>query len=222
MLAASFFDRDAQTVAKDLLGKVLRVRAGEVWLAARIIETEAYYREERGSHASLGRTPSREALFMPPGTIYMYYARGGDSLNFSCRGEGDAVLVKSAFPYFDAVSPEAETRPHLEANNPSRKGEVRPLRRLTRGQTLLCRALGLRVPDWDTKTFDRERFFVEDAGLEVSGVVTARRLGIPEGRDEHLMYRFLDLGFVAHATENPLTKRRFVQGQDYTVNTGCP
>ena len=64
----------------------------------RIIETEAYYINERGSHASLGFTEKRKALFMKPGTIYMYYARGGDSLNFSCLGDGNAVLVKSGFP----------------------------------------------------------------------------------------------------------------------------
>jgi len=212
-----FFDRDARRVAKDLLGKVIRRRHGEVWLSARIIETEAYYRREKGSHASLGRTKSREALFMPPGTIYMYYARGGDSLNVSCRGEGNAVLVKSAFPHFDETSPEQDSLPRLQANNPSASGEARPVARLTRGQTLLCRALDLRVPEWDRRVFDPQRFYIEDVGARPEGVVIARRLGIPPGRDEHLMYRFIDLGFVKHATENPLTKRRHVEGEDYRV-----
>ena len=79
----SFFERDPREVAPDLLGKVLRHRIDGCWLEARIIETEAYLLEERGSHASLGETPSRRALFMEAGTIYMYYARGGDSFNFS-------------------------------------------------------------------------------------------------------------------------------------------
>ncbi|WVM94031.1 DNA-3-methyladenine glycosylase [Halopseudomonas pachastrellae] len=55
-------------------GKVIRRRLNGQWLAARIIETEAYLLEERGSHASLGYTEARRALFMAPGTIYMYYA----------------------------------------------------------------------------------------------------------------------------------------------------
>ena len=50
-LPDGFFDRDAQTLAKGLLGKVIRHRVGEVWLSARIIETEAYYLAEKGSHA---------------------------------------------------------------------------------------------------------------------------------------------------------------------------
>ena len=70
----------------------------QFFFSARIIETEAYYINEKGSHASLGFTEKRRALFMPPGTIYMYYAHGGDSLNFSCQGDGNAVLIKSGYP----------------------------------------------------------------------------------------------------------------------------
>jgi len=94
-LPDSFFDRDAQTLAKALLGKVIRHRQGDLWLAARIIETEAYYLTDKGSHASLGHTEKRKALFLDGGHIYMYYARGGDSLNFSAHGPGNAVLIKS-------------------------------------------------------------------------------------------------------------------------------
>lgn len=106
MLKNKFFDRNPQKVARDLLGKVIRHRVNGQWLSARIIETEAYYKKEKGSHASLGFTEKRRALFMQAGTIYMYYARGGDSLNISCKGKGNAVLIKSAYPWFDEVSPE--------------------------------------------------------------------------------------------------------------------
>lgn len=98
-LPDGFFDRDAQTLAKDSLGKVIRHRAGDVWLSARIIETEAYYLAEKGSHASLGYTEKRKALFLDGGHIYMYYARGGDSLNFSAQGPGNAVLINTSMIY---------------------------------------------------------------------------------------------------------------------------
>ena len=45
-LPDTFFDRDAQLLARELLGKVIRHKVGDLWLAARIIETEAYYLEE--------------------------------------------------------------------------------------------------------------------------------------------------------------------------------
>src|SRR5687767_2567988 len=101
MLTADFFNDEPISVAKALLGKVIRTKYNDIWLSAMIIETEAYFHHEKGSHSSLGYTEKRKALFMPAGTIYMYYARGGDSLNISCQGEGNAVLIKSAFPYLE-------------------------------------------------------------------------------------------------------------------------
>src|SRR5690348_6382481 len=101
ILTQQFFNRDPQVVAQALLGKVLCHKYKGLWLCAEIIETEAYYIHDKGSHASLGYTDKRKALFMPAGTIYMYYARGGDSFNISCKGEGNAVLIKSGFPFGD-------------------------------------------------------------------------------------------------------------------------
>ena len=43
----SFFDRDAQIVAQELLGTVIRHCVDGLWLSARIIETEAYYVDEK-------------------------------------------------------------------------------------------------------------------------------------------------------------------------------
>ena len=63
-LPDSFFDRDAQVLARALLGKIIRHRHQGHWLAVRIIETEAYYLAEKGSHASLGYTEKRRALFL--------------------------------------------------------------------------------------------------------------------------------------------------------------
>jgi DNA-3-methyladenine glycosylase len=215
VLSARFFDRDPQTVAKDLIGKVLRHRIGSGWLSVQIVEVEAYYRREKGSHASLGRTQSREALFMPAGTIYMYYARGLASLNVSCRGPGNAVLLKAGRPSTDVTSP-PESLERMQRLNPGPHGR-RPLERLCAGQTLLCRALDLRVAEWNRRTFDPERFFIEDVGYVPRRLIQARRLGIPRGRDEHLLYRFIDLAFVRSATSNPLTKRGASLGSDFRL-----
>ena len=94
----TFFNRDAVCVAKELLGKVIYSKYNDLWLTAQIIETEAYYLNDKASHASLGFTEKRKALFMPTGTIYMYFSRGSDSLNISYHGEGNAVLIKSGYP----------------------------------------------------------------------------------------------------------------------------
>lgn len=216
-LPDSFFDRDARQVAAELLGKVIRHRVGELWLSARIIETEAYYLEDRGSHASLGYTEKRRALFLDGGHIYMYYARGGDSLNFSAHGAGNAVLIKSAFPWQDAVSGAAELA-QMQRNNPDRQGRPRPAEKLCAGQTLLCRALGLKVREWDGQRFDWQRLFVEDVGETPVQIIQTTRLGIPHGRDEHLPYRFVDASYARHCTRNPL-RRGQVAERDFQLIT---
>ncbi|MEO4047164.1 DNA-3-methyladenine glycosylase [Pseudomonas sp. CAU 1711] len=212
-LPDSFFDRDAQLLARALLGKVIRHCHRGHWLAARIIETEAYYLTDKGSHASLGYTDKRRALFLDGGHIYMYYARGGDSLNFSAQGPGNAVLIKSAAPWLDERCA-ADALPRMQANNPAASGEPRPPERLCAGQTLLCKALGLRVADWDGRRFDPQRLFVEDVGARPARIVQTTRLGIPAGRDEHLPYRFVDAAFARQCTRNPL-RRGQVEGRDY-------
>lgn len=214
-LPDSFFDRDAQVLAQALLGKVIRHRVGDLWLSARIIETEAYYFAEKGSHASLGYTEKRKALFLDGGHIYMYYARGGDSLNFSAQGPGNAVLIKSAYPWVDEVSGPASLAQML-LNNPDAQGRPRSTQKLCAGQTLLCKALGLKVPMWDAKRFDHELLLVEDTGPAPSHVIQTTRLGIPLGRDEHLMYRFVDVAYAQWCTRNPL-RRGQVEGRDYIL-----
>lgn len=210
-----FFDRDAQTLARALLGKIIRHRHAGHWLSARIIETEAYYLTDKGSHASLGYTEKRKALFLDGGHIYMYYARGGDSLNFSALGPGNAVLIKSAYPWQDPVSG-ADALAIMQRNNPRPDGSLRPPHRLCNGQTLLCRALALKVPDWDARCFDTGRLFVEDTGEKPSRIIQTTRLGIPKGRDEHLPYRFVDFDYAAHCTRNPL-RRGQRENHDYRL-----
>ena len=224
-LTPEFFDRDAQEVARGLLGKVLAHRVEGLWLQAAIVEAEAYYLAEKGSHASLGFTEKRRALFMPPGTIYMYYARGGDSLNFSCRGAGNAVLIKGAVPYsglaFDGVpqvgaAQRGEMLARMQRGNPLPSGRKRPLHRLCAGQTLLCRALGLRVPDWNGRLPEPGRFAVLDVGYRPAAVVCTTRLGIPEGRDPQLPYRFVDRDRLRSATRNPISR----DGREYRIVSG--
>jgi len=212
MLPANFFDRPSPVVAKNLVGKVLRRRHGPLWLAAAIVETEAYG-ADKGSHSFLGRTPSREPMWAPAGTIYMYFSRGGDSLNVSVRGEGCAVLIKGGRPWVDDRSgPDALATMH--ALSPGRRGP-RPDRKLLAGQSLLARALGLRVPEWTGKPFDPTSFFIEDTGYRPASILRCRRLGIPEGRDEHLMLRYVDEAHVRSASQNPLAKRTWTEGPDY-------
>lgn len=227
-LNKNFFDRDSIEVAKSLLGKVIRVKHGNIWLSAMIIETEAYYLHDKASHASLGYTQKRSALFMPAGTIYMYYARGGDSLNISCRGEGNAVLIKSGYPYIKDLSGSAAKRMlacmqrlHRERkkNMQGENTKERAINKLCSGQTLLCLALNLKVNVWDQKQFNKNKFYFDNVNYCPAKIIQTKRLGIPIGRDEHLLYRFIDHEHAQNCTANPLFKKCWKEGKDYLILT---
>ena len=98
----SFFERDAVTVARAVLGKlVVRTLRGEQ-LAGRITEVEAYLGlEDPAAHAFAGRTNRNAVLFGPPGFAYVYFIYGMHyCLNFSCEPEGQAgcVLIRALEP----------------------------------------------------------------------------------------------------------------------------
>jgi DNA-3-methyladenine glycosylase len=77
-------------------------------------------------------------LFLDGGHIYMYYARGGDSLNFSAQGPGNAVLIKSAYPWVDEVS--GPGQPGADATQQSRRqGQPRPAKSFAPGKPCCAR-----------------------------------------------------------------------------------
>ena len=100
----------------------------------------------------------------------------------------------------------------MRRNVPRPAGRQRPLQRLCSGQTLLCRALGLRVPDWDGVPIGTAPLLLLDVGARPRAVLRTTRLGIPPGRDGHLLYRFVDAEHAAQATHNPLGSRRHASG----------
>jgi len=207
MLNDDFFNKDACSVARQLLGKVIRHQYLDHWLCAQITETESYYLDDRASHASLGFTEKRKALFMPAGTIYMYYARGMDSFNISTRGEGNAVLIKSARYFHDELCDRNDLK-IMQQLNPLPSGKPRPQARLCSGQALLCRSLNLKVKDWDQHTFHSDKLYIDDVSYQPEEIIQTRRLGIPAGRNEELLQRYIDRKYAKYCTRNPLTARK--------------
>ncbi len=71
---------------------------------ALIVETEAYLGgDDKASHSYNGRrTPRNEAMYMPPGTSYVYSIYGTHCcMNISSLGEGAAVLIRAVEPLTD-------------------------------------------------------------------------------------------------------------------------
>lgn len=99
-LAPAFFDRPADTVARDLIGARLVRRLHDRTLITELTETEAYLGpHDLACHAARGRTKRNDALYGPPGTLYVYLCYGIHwMLNFVTGPEGHpaAVLVRGA------------------------------------------------------------------------------------------------------------------------------
>ena len=200
-------------MARDLIGCVLRRRVDGLWLGVQIVETEAYGLADPASHAYLGRTPSREPMWMRPGTIYMYHSRAGASLNVSCGTGPEAVLIKAGLPVVDERSPQVALDV-MHRLNPAPDGRSRrPEQRLCAGQTLLCRSLGLTVVEWTGRQFDQQCFYVE-ARAAVPRIIATRRLGIRPERDDGRRSRYVDRRLAGSATINPL-RRGAQAGRDY-------
>jgi DNA-3-methyladenine glycosylase len=101
-LPASFYQRPAIELARDLIGKLLvRPVSGET-CRARIVETEAYVgTHDLACHAARGRTRRTEVMFGPGGHAYVYFIYGmHEMFNIvaSVAGDAQAVLVRAAEP----------------------------------------------------------------------------------------------------------------------------
>ena len=103
-IPAEFFHRDVLEVAPDLVGKILVHKLPDgTELRERIAETEAYRGEEdKGCHASKGRTKLTELLYGESGLIYVYLCYGMHWLMNVITGEADqpqGVLLRAGEIY---------------------------------------------------------------------------------------------------------------------------
>ncbi|MET0857943.1 MAG: DNA-3-methyladenine glycosylase [Telluria sp.] len=166
-LAGIDFRAPSQQVARELIGTVLLVDG----VGGRIVETEAYDREDPASHSFSGPTERNGAMFGAPAHAYVYRSYGIHwCLNFVCResGHGAGVLIRAIEP-LEGIERMRERR-GLEAE-----------RLLCSGPGKLCQALAvsrshnamaLALPPFELEAAPR--------GVEV---VAGPRIGISKAMD---------------------------------------
>ena len=179
-----FYDVHCEELAKKLLGQVLvRVLEGEVYKGT-IVETEAYLGSlDKAAHSYKSKKTARnEAMFMAPGTAYVYSIYGMyHCLNISSSGEGAAVLIRAVEP-LEGVEDMKVTRARnskKKANN----GSGLAIKDLCNGPSKLCSAFKIDKDLDKVDMTDSDLIWVEapkDAVNDEDGdvIISCPRIGV--------------------------------------------
>lgn len=101
-LNREFFARKPEVVARELLGKFLVRKKGNLYFVGKIVETEAYLgKNDKASHSHRGQTERNKIMFGPAGYSYIYFTYGMHwLLNFITENETkpSGVLVRALEP----------------------------------------------------------------------------------------------------------------------------
>jgi DNA-3-methyladenine glycosylase len=175
VIAGINFSAPSHVVARQLIGLTVLVDG----VGGRIVETEAYDRDEPASHCYIGETPRNFSMFGPPGRSYVYRSHGLHwCLNFVCReeGHGAGVLIR-------ALEPVAGLEVMRE-----RRG-MDDERLLCAGPGRLCQALGV-TRAHNNLPLDAAPFLLlaQDDGLAPIDVLAGPRIGISKAME--LPWRF--------------------------------
>jgi DNA-3-methyladenine glycosylase len=170
-LGPEFFSVPTLLLAERLLGKIFVhcEGPGKPLLKGRIVETEAYLAEhDEASHAWRGRTRRNQAMFGPPGTLYIYFSYGCHYMaNIVSEPEGSAgaVLLRAMEPVEGIEQMRLKRRTEKSTS-------------LMSGPGKLTQALGI-GPDLYAETLFGQRCWLEEAPeLPPGSIGTGPRIGI--------------------------------------------
>ena len=164
-LGRDFFERPADTVARDLIGRIIAVKLEDGNVARFCVtETEAYFGEnDTASHASRGMTDRNRPMFDKGGTVYIYLCYGIHyMLNIvtGIKGDAQAVLIRG----IDG------------ADGPGR----------------VTKKLGIDISENKSDAVLSDRLWFEDSNVSAVGIEELSRVGIDyaDEKDREALLRF--------------------------------
>lgn len=186
-LTKSYYERDAVTVARDLIGCVFVHRTPEATLAVRLVETEAYRGEQDpGSHGFRGVTARTRTMFGPAGRLYVYFTYGMHwCVNIVCGPVGtcEAVLLRAGEPVAG-----------IDVMRENRNG-LADDRLLTSGPARLAQAMAISKPHDGASLLRGGTFFCasDEVTERFSGgdIAQTKRIGLAVGRGDDIPWRFV-------------------------------
>jgi DNA-3-methyladenine glycosylase len=186
-LSRVFYERDALSVARELIGCVFVHDHPEGIAGVRLVETEAYRGSiDPGSHGYRGVTPRTSSMFGPPGKLYVYFTYGMHyCANIVCAHQGvcEAVLLRAGEPVFGT-----------EAMRERRPG-IRNDRLLAAGPARLTQAMGIGNGHDGASLLRGGSFWCAEDGLtddyRRSEIAQTERIGLAEGRGDTFPWRFV-------------------------------
>jgi len=167
-LRKDFFERKAEIIARELLGKVLVRKLleekEEKLMKARIVETEAYYDENDPASRACKNGDLKRTMESEAGTILVYGVHNNWLMNFVTgkKGKAEAVLIRAIEPL------------NFEAK--------------TSGPGLLTKALKIDKGFHGKNILECEGLWLEDSKSEKLEIIRKKRIGVREDLDKPLRF----------------------------------
>jgi len=185
-LPQSFYRRRTDTVARELLGKLLVRRLGDALLGGVIVETEAYFGgDDPASRAYKGLKEYNRVMFEEPGRVFIYNVHKYWMLNLIAHDNGvGGILIRAIEPTM-GIEPMLRNRP---VKNP---------KDLTRGPGKLTLALDVDkgLNGVDATSPDSPIHVVDNEYPHEYG--TSHRIGVTRDLPKHLRFYIKGNRFVS-------------------------
>ncbi len=181
-LTHSFYQTDALTLAKKLLGKILVHNSQDGLTSGIIVETEAYSGpEDKAAHTfNFRRTPRTEILFHEGGRAYIYLVYGMHyclNVTANSAGKPECVLLRALQP--------------LDGLNlmQSRRKTPRPVN-LCSGPGKLCSAMGITRKLYGADLCG-DVLYILDSECSDLKIAASTRIGIDYAEEyKNMLWRF--------------------------------